>query len=156
MYKDKELIKIAKEFYEERDDIDFENRVIRVRRNRNVSTKSNKERVVGISKRLLLILQECKSKSVSKYVFPAPNGKMRKTDFSHLFRIALNNAGIVGRVTEHNLRHTCASLFSKAGVNVVEIQRILGHSDTKTTLRYIHHTNKDLVNAADKVQLRYS
>lgn len=135
------------------DDIDFDNKIIRVRRNRNVSTKSNKERIVGMHKDLELILQEHKSNSNSKYVFPASNGKMRKSNFRHLFDSALKNAEITGKVTEHNLRHTCASLLSKAGVSAVEIQRLLGHSDIKTTLRYIHYSDKDLVKAVNRVQL---
>ena len=38
------------------DDVDFNNKIIRIRRNRDVSTKSIKERVVGINEQLEPIL----------------------------------------------------------------------------------------------------
>ena len=135
------------------DDVDFENDIIRIRRNRNISTKSNKERVIGINDELKPILKEWKKIAPkSEFVFPAPNKKMRKSDFGTAFKTALKNADIEG-VTEHNLRHTCASLLSKAGVETVEIQRILGHSDINTTLRYIHYTVKDLQQSINKIKL---
>ena len=35
---------------------------------------------------------------------------------------------------------------SMKGTDVVFIQKLLGHNNLKTTLRYLHVTNKDLVN----------
>ncbi|CLY61143.1 integrase [Mycobacterium tuberculosis] len=39
----------------------------------------------------------------------------------------------VQQITPHDLRHTAASLVS-AGVNVLALQRILGHKSAKVTL----------------------
>ncbi|MFE0490131.1 tyrosine-type recombinase/integrase [Streptomyces griseoaurantiacus] len=39
-------------------------------------------------------------------------------------------------VSPHGLRHTCATLTLDAGVPLREVQRLLGHSDPRTTNRY--------------------
>jgi integrase len=43
------------------------------------------------------------------------------------FAGAVKRAGVQA-VTPHNLRHTCASLAVSAGVNVLALQRMLGHT----------------------------
>lgn len=40
----------------------------------------------------------------------------------------------VQAITPHDLRHTCASLAVSAGVNVLALQRMLGHTSAKMTL----------------------
>ena len=40
----------------------------------------------------------------------------------------------VQAITPHDLRHTCASLAMSAGVNVLALQRMLGHKSAKVTL----------------------
>ncbi len=37
-------------------------------------------------------------------------------------------------ITPHDLRHTCASLAVSAEVNVLALQRMLGHTSAKVTL----------------------
>ncbi|WP_424649030.1 tyrosine-type recombinase/integrase [Castellaniella sp.] len=43
----------------------------------------------------------------------------------------------MGQLT-HVLRHTFASHFMINGGNILTLQRILGHQDLKTTMRYAH------------------
>jgi len=38
----------------------------------------------------------------------------------------------------HQFRHTCASDLLEAGVHLPEVQRILGHQQLATTMRYLH------------------
>lgn len=38
----------------------------------------------------------------------------------------------------HVLRHTFASHFMMGGGNIIVLQRILGHSDIRVTMRYAH------------------
>jgi len=59
------------------------------------------------------------------------------------FRKALGRAGslyLTGPVTElypHLLRHACATHYYEAGTALWEVQKILGHDWTTTTVRYI-------------------
>lgn len=58
----------------------------------------------------------------------------------YAFRSALERAGIelpAGQLT-HVLRHTFASHFMMNGGNILVLQRILGHTDIKMTMRYAH------------------
>jgi site-specific recombinase XerD len=50
-------------------------------------------------------------------------------------------------VTPHLCRHTFASTFIAAGGDAFQLQRILGHGDLKTTLRYVHLQTADLQRA---------
>src|SRR5271154_282891 len=47
---------------------------------------------------------------------------------------AVSAATKVRDITPHDLRHTCASLAVSAGVNVLALQRMLGHTSAKVTL----------------------
>lgn len=41
-------------------------------------------------------------------------------------------------VHPHRFRHTMASNLAERGMQVHEIQQILGHSNVNTTMRYVH------------------
>ncbi|WP_227506890.1 tyrosine-type recombinase/integrase [Marinobacter subterrani] len=56
------------------------------------------------------------------------------------FRSALERAGITlpkGQLT-HICRHTFASHFVMNGGHILTLQKVLGHSDLKLTMRYAH------------------
>jgi integrase len=40
----------------------------------------------------------------------------------------------------HILRHTFATHFMKNGVNILDLQKILGHSNIRMTMIYAHHS----------------
>lgn len=50
-------------------------------------------------------------------------------------------------VTPHMLRHTCATLYCEAGMNVRHVQKILGHSSIAITERYMSVSEGSLVSA---------
>jgi len=65
------------------------------------------------------------------------------------FRKAMLRAGIetpVGQLT-HVFRHTFASHFMMNGGNILVLQRILGHTDIKVTMRYAHFALDHLTDA---------
>lgn len=51
-----------------------------------------------------------------------------------------------GQMT-HVLRHTFASHFMMGGGNIIVLQRILGHSDIRVTMRYAHFAPDHLEDA---------
>ncbi|HDX8691022.1 MULTISPECIES: phage integrase [Klebsiella] len=68
----------------------------------------------------------------------------------YAFRNALERAGIdlpAGQLT-HVLRHTFASHFMMNGGNILVLQKILGHTDIKMTMRYAHFAPNHLEEAA--------
>lgn len=65
------------------------------------------------------------------------------------FRIALKrtNIKLPDRQCSHVLRHTFASHFMMKGGNILVLQRILGHTDIKMTMRYAHFAPEHLDDA---------
>lgn len=65
-----------------------------------------------------------------------------------LVRIALRDmasrAGIKIRVTPHMLRHTCATQWLEAGLDIRYVQKLLGHHSISTTEIYTHVSDQGL------------
>lgn len=63
-------------------------------------------------------------------------------------------AGVDKRVHPHGLRHTFADELRRAGVDVVTISKLLGHSSIAITVRYLDHlTNSQAIDTLTAVQL---
>jgi integrase len=102
-----------------------------------VKTKGKKNRAVPITEKLLA---ELPSSRKAQPIF---------TPCYSAFRKAMQRAGIetpAGQLT-HVLRHTFASHFTMNGGNILVLQRILGHSDIKVTMRYAHFAPDHLTEA---------
>ncbi|HYL89210.1 MAG TPA: site-specific integrase, partial [Burkholderiales bacterium] len=104
-------------------------------------TKSGKRRSVPVNeeaRRALLHRAAFRAEHCpdAAYVFCHPNGK-RVKQMHYGFKAACRRAGITDfRV--HDLRHTCASWLVQAGVPLLDVSRLLGHSSIEMTERYSH------------------
>ena len=111
--------------------------------------KGKKDRIVGISPTLLVMLREYyKQYHPAKYLF---EGQFDGEHYSsRSIQLVLQRAKEQAKITKpgsmHQLRHSFATHLLDKGIDVVMIQKLLGHNDIKTTLRYLHVTNKDLKN----------
>jgi integrase len=122
-------------------------------------TKGRKARSVPVPAFVLDELSvQCKGKASGDLVFPSCSGGylQRPKSSTGWFQAAVKRAG-VQKVTPHDLRHTCASLAVAAGVNVVALQRMLGHKSAKMTLdSYSDLFDDDLDAVAVSLHARYS
>jgi integrase len=71
------------------------------------------------------------------FVFTSPEGgPLRPGNYRRrVFDPAVRAAGLSWRPTPHNLRDTCATMMLTAGADVVEVARLMGHTDPSVTLR---------------------
>ncbi len=88
----------------------------------------------------------------NELVFPTPRGRMMdpasKTSYLHRFcrRADLRPFGW------HVFRHTYATRMAAAGTPVHILQRLMGHTTIKMTMRYVHVDNETLASMAATVQ----
>lgn len=122
-------------------------------------TKSRKTRSVPVPQFILDELSvHCQGKEQDDLVFPGPNGRYlaRPKSTRGWFSGAVKRAK-VQTITPHDLRHTTASLAVSAGVNVLALARMLGHTSAKVTLDvYADLFDDDLDAVAVTLNQRYS
>ena len=84
-------------------------------------------------------------------VFPAPDDPNvpRSSELS-VWRKVRRSADLDG-VRLHDLRHTFASHAVISGVPIPVVARLLGHSHVRMTLRYVHVSDRDTQDAAERV-----
>ena len=102
--------------------------------------KGHKERMVYFSVRAKLMLQEYLSKRKGDTALfassRAPYAPMSPRAVEKALQRIGERAGVARRVHPHILRHTFATEALRGGMDLTIIQRLLGHTDPKTTLIY--------------------
>lgn len=95
-----------------------------------------------------------------QYIFPSANrsidprsGKIRRHHISekaiqNMVQNAVKKAGIMKHATVHTLRHSFATHLLMNGINIREIQELLGHKNIETTMIYTHVV-RDMANAPE-------
>jgi integrase len=63
-------------------------------------------------------------------------------------RFRVKRASLPQTLRFHDLRHTCATLLLKQGVNPKFVQDLLGHADISLTLNTYSHVLPDMGDAA--------
>ncbi|MGE5436597.1 MAG: tyrosine-type recombinase/integrase [Syntrophothermus sp.] len=150
-------------------DIDFENKVIHIKRQYGYNYKfkhyfdtpktKTSEREVGFPDKLLKVLVEYKNYYLrinerydikSNYLFITKRGKMFDTDrFGKTMRKVISENGLPD-ITFHGLRHLYTSLKIEAGENITNIAGDLGHKNilmlSKTYAHSVKKSDPDLLN----------
>ena len=129
-------------------DVDIKSRTLLVR-----NGKGGKSRRTYISEVAADHLEKyLKSRNDTEQVlFRSKNGGRFKDDGS--VRAVINQlgktAGVVN-VHPHRFRRTFATNLYKRGMDIHEIQRLMGHSNVQTTLEYIYADDSHIKNAYEK------
>src|SRR5208283_1756477 len=123
-------------------DIDASRMVVTVRHG-----KGAKDRQVPLSARLLSALRRwwCTHRH-ARWLFPGktPAGHLSDGMVQRICQRVVQRAGLRKKATLHTLRHSYATHLLEAGVDVVTLQKLLGHSDLSTTARYLHLSTRQM------------
>jgi integrase/recombinase XerD len=115
------------------DDVSFEAGTLKVSAKPGFSPKSWEERVIEIPKLLLDLLKKLSRKT--KWVFA--NGAGNK--YTHVWddcNVIGKAAGIIG-AHPHKFRATYATTLLQSGVDLKTVQKLLGHKNLESTMRYL-------------------
>lgn len=123
------------------------------------TTKSHRVRYVPLNLEARRILENLiKLQLHTQFVFVVKRTELAQyesLDVNHIsqrgFKECLRRAGINRHVRFHDMRHTFASHFMMNGGNIYDLQKILGHQQLETTLRYAHLSPQHLSQAILKV-----
>lgn len=120
------------------EDIDIEKRIIFVK-----ETKTGMPRTVEIHKRLIRYLERLPKDS--DWLFCDRYGKPYYSD-SWLLRQLHAACDALGmpRRRVYDLRHSFGSNLAEKNVSLAKIQRLMGHRNIQTTMRYIHFYPDDI------------
>jgi len=118
--------------------------------------KGNKQRLVPLSRKLLTELRLWwRVHRHPQRLFPGQK-KGQPLSVSVIQRAvgrAARAAGLTRRPSTHTLRHTFATELLEAGIDLLTIQKILGHTSLSTTARYTHVRRNHLQAAAGVLDL---
>lgn len=125
------------------EDFDFERRSWRI-----PYTKLQKPRYVPLSDGALQLLEQVPRYPKVAWVFPNPRTERPFVQIFYAWDTARKRAGLPD-VRIHDLRHSFASILINAGRSIYEVQKLLGHTQIKTTQRYAHLAPDTLRNASN-------
>ena len=122
--------------------LDFDRHVLHI-----VQSKGNIDRYVPLSAHLIRGIKKYISIERPKlYVFEGtgnPEGKGFDGRYSQrgvqwAIKTVAKNAGIIKEVHTHMLRHTYATHLLEDGVNIITVQKMMGHVNIESTMIYLH------------------
>jgi integrase/recombinase XerD len=135
-------------------DIDSARMVVQVRQG-----KGAKDRQVPLSPRLLSELRTWWLTHRTKpWLFPGMRGASRQrpmnvANVQRMMKQIVVRSGLKKSASMHTLRHSYATHLLEAGVDVVTVQKLLGHSELSTTARYLHLSRRYLASLPDLLAL---
>ncbi len=112
-----------------------------------VTGKGSKQRLVPLGQYAIDALRDyittaretiCKSAPQHGEVFLSQRGPISRSQVFRMIKAVAARAGIVGKVSPHTFRHSCASHMLAHGADLRLVQELLGHSALSTTQVYTH------------------
>lgn len=112
------------------------------------TSKTGKHRYVPLSAAALAIIDKLPKFDGCPWLIPNPDTLQPFVSIKHSWQTARKAAGLDG-LHIHDLRHSSASMMAAAGVDLYTIGKVLGHADYKSTMRYSHLANDQLLEAVE-------
>lgn len=113
-------------------------------------SKSGKPRYIPLSDEAARIIRAIPRRDDSPWLFPGRKWGRPLSDIYTFWNRIRRKLGLF-RVRIHDLRHTFASFLVNAGHSLYEVQKLLGHSDPRTTMRYAHMEQTSLIAATQTI-----
>jgi len=117
-------------------DVDLNRKQIHIRQG-----KGKKDRYVVLANLLVQKFQNYLNLVKPQvYLFEGktPSQPMGERSVQYVINEALQKTSIKKQVSMHTLRHSFATHLMEDGIDIHSIQRLLGHSDIRTTIIYLH------------------
>ena len=140
------------------EDVSFENKYISINKSwcsksKSVGpTKNRKVRVVPIGKNFMNFLKELKLKRGNEEFVLPQLSQWKHGEASKILRSFQKDIG-VKETNFHSIRASFITHLLLLGRPVHEVQKMVGHSDLKTTQRYVRLAASDLKGATDPIDL---
>jgi integrase/recombinase XerD len=135
-------------------DIDFEHKLISISSSQGFVTKTGRFRRVPMSETVFELLSRRKlTASASPFVFHRKGFQLLPSYVQHKFKEYIRTLGFSERLRFHSLRHTFATWLVQEGVNIYEVQKLLGHSSVRVTEVYSHLAASELHSSVNKIRL---
>ena len=118
--------------------------------------KGGKQRQIPIKSSLLRILREYyKQYRPTKFLFEGYRAGVSysTTSFGRILQRASIKAKINKKISPHTLRHSFATHMLERGLNLKQLQLLLGHSSMKTTAIYLHLADTSSINMPDLLEI---
>ena len=128
-------------------DVNFDNNTIFVRRLKNSNDSS-----LLMTKAVRAVMERRFASRVDEWVFPTK--AVKGTGNAEWFKRIAVRAGVdfeAGKVTSHTFRHSAATRLLRAGMDIVKVQRFLGHKNIESTLVYLHALPNEVAEQAAAV-----
>ena len=101
--------------------------------------KGQRDRLVYLSESACQAVQlylQASPRQPNDFVWLQKNGKPLSTDVLRKHVAQMGAAVGIEHLHPHRLRHTCATRLLNVGMDIVQIQKLLGHEDLNTTMIY--------------------
>ena len=117
------------------------------------NSKSGKPRHIQLSDASIAVILSIPRRPGCPWLFP---GRWPDKPLADIYRFwdGLRRRLGLDEIRIHDLRHTFASMLVNTGHSLYAVQKLLGHSDPRTTTRYAHLGQASLLAAAQTVSAR--
>jgi len=134
------------------EDVDLQNRRMRIR------GKGDKDREVLIFEELLACLYALRAEHELPQSGPVLRGRqgrpLQTSTLNRWLKCWLTRAGVTARYTLHSLRRFAAKKWLDVGLNIRQVQLLLGHESLETTILYLNYSFEEIQRTAANGRFR--